>query len=93
MEIVRCASCDGYGWVEDELDGTVADCDWCKGVGYVYRDEQGVDLAIPPGDYAAVSETLERLETERLRELGYTGQAKPPREQPIRQKRSLPDND
>ena len=36
MEIVRCISCDGYGWFEE--DGISEDCDWCGGIGYVYRD-------------------------------------------------------
>jgi hypothetical protein len=80
--IVRCASCDGFGWLEDE--GQVTDCDWCAGVGYVYRDEQGVDYPIPEADYGAVAETLEALEAERLREMGYTGEAKRPWEQEIR---------
>ncbi len=86
MELVRCESCEGYGWFEDD-DGESADCDWCGGVGYVYRDENGVDRRIPPADYEALSEQLERLETERLRALGYTGESKKPWEQKIRQNR------
>jgi hypothetical protein len=82
--IVRCVSCDGFGWLEDEETGQVTDCEWCAGVGYVYRDEQGVDYRIPEGDYTAVAGTLEALEAERLREMGYTGGAKRPWEQAIR---------
>jgi hypothetical protein len=85
MQIVRCPSCDGYGWVEDD-DGKVQDCDWCSGVGYVYRDEQGVDHPIPESDYPHVANTLERLEQERMRDLGYSGSARHPREQDIRRK-------
>ncbi len=80
--IVRCASCDGFGWLEET--GQVADCDWCAGAGYVYRDEQGIDYRIPKSDYASIAGTLEALEAERLREMGYTGTAKRPWEQPIR---------
>ena len=85
MNIVRCISCDGYGWVEDD-DGQVSDCDWCGAVGYVYRDENGIDRRIPESDYPALADTLERLERERLRELGYTGTSKRPDEQDIRRK-------
>jgi hypothetical protein len=81
-EIMRCVSCDGYGWFEE--DGVTEDCDWCGGIGYVYRDAAGVDHRIPESDYARVSDTLERLEAERLRELGYSGTAKHPNEQAIR---------
>lgn len=86
MEIMRCVSCDGYGWLDDEEKGEV-DCDWCAGVGYVYRDEQGVDHRIPVTDYVAIAETLEAMETQRLREMGYTGSAKKPWQQAIRQER------
>lgn len=86
LDVVRCASCDGYGWLDDEESGVV-DCDWCAGVGYVYRDEQGIDRRIPASDYEALAETLEALETERLRELGYTGSAKKPWQQAIRKER------
>jgi hypothetical protein len=86
MEIVRCASCDGYGWFEGE-DGEAEECDWCGGIGYTYRDESGVDRRIPPADYEAVAPELERLETERLREMGYTGAAVRPWEQKIRQQK------
>ncbi len=85
MDIVRCVSCDGYGWVEDD-DGQTADCDWCGGVGYVYRDDDGVDHQIPESDYGKVADTLERLEHERMRDLGYTGAAKHPREQAVRRR-------
>jgi hypothetical protein len=74
-EIVRCPSCDGYAWVEAE-DGTAEDCDWCGGVGYVYREADDVQRRIPEADYGRVAAALERLEIERLREIGYTGQAK-----------------
>ena len=86
MNIVRCVSCEGYGWFEDD-DGTVQDCEWCGGIGYTYRDANGLDSRIPPADYEAVSAQLEQLEKERLRELGYTGEAKKPWEQKIRQQR------
>lgn len=86
MQIVRCVSCDGYGWFEE--DGVAADCDWCGGAGYVYRDARGVDHKIPAADYGKVADILEKLETERLRELGYTGSAKKPWEQAVRQDQS-----
>jgi hypothetical protein len=81
---VRCISCDGFGWLEDEFTGEQSDCDWCGGAGYVYRDAQGVDHKIPPADYARISAVLEILEEERLREMGYSGQAKKPWEQDVR---------
>lgn len=84
MTPVRCISCDGFGWIEDEFTGETADCDWCGGVGYVYRDDQGIDHKIPQADYARMSAVLEQLEEERLREIGYSGQAKKPWEQDIR---------
>ncbi|NWF68573.1 MAG: hypothetical protein HXY40_05765 [Chloroflexi bacterium] len=83
MEIARCESCNGYGWVEDEFTGETGDCDWCKGTGYVYR-ENGIDRPIPESDYGKVADTLERLEEARMREIGYSGQAKKPWEQAIR---------
>ena len=55
MQIVRCVSCEGYGWFEDEFTGEAADCDWCGGTGYVYRDDRGVDRRIPPADYGRVA--------------------------------------
>jgi hypothetical protein len=85
MDIVRCISCDGFGWFED--DGQAADCEWCGGIGYTYRDAAGHDRRIPRADYEAVSERLEQLEAERMREIGYTGEARKPWEQAIRQRR------
>ena len=85
MEIVRCISCEGYGWFEED-DGSSSDCDWCGGAGYVYRDSDGVDHKIPAADYGRVAATLEQLEIQRLREMGYTGQPKKPWEQAIRRK-------
>lgn len=76
-EIVRCPSCDGYAWVTAD-DGSAEDCDWCGGVGYVYREAGDLQRRIPPADYGRVADVLERLETERLREIGYTGAAKRP---------------
>lgn len=84
IEIVRCSSCDGYGWFEDEETFEAVDCDWCDGTGYIYRDDKGIDRKIPPADYGKVSATLERLEAERLREMGYSGSAKHPDDQAIR---------
>lgn len=86
MDIVRCVSCDGYGWQVEEFTEVTVDCDWCGGTGYVYRDAQGVDHRIPEEDYGKVSAILEGLENERMRELGYTGSAKHPDDQAIRQK-------
>lgn len=86
MDIVRCVSCEGYGWFTDEDDGQVMDCDWCGGAGYVYRDAGGVDHKIPEADYGAVADRLETLEIERLREMGYTGQARKPWEQAVRKR-------
>lgn len=83
--IVICPSCEGFGWFEDE-DAAAHDCDWCGGIGYIYRTE-GMDRPIPPQDYAAVSDRLEQLETQRLRAMGYSGEAKKPWEQKIRQAR------
>lgn len=85
--IIRCVECDGYGWIDDE-DGSTADCAWCAGIGYVYRAASGVDRPIPAADLAALTEALEQLEAERLRELGYTGGAKKPWEQQIRRDRN-----
>ena len=64
MQIVRCISCEGYGWFEED-DGSTSDCDWCGGAGYVYRDEGGVDHKIPAADYGRVAATLEQLEIQR----------------------------
>jgi hypothetical protein len=85
-DIVECASCEGYGWQDDE-NGGVVDCDWCGGVGYVYRDEKGVDRRIPARDFEAVGDRLEALEVARLRRLGYSGSAKKPWEQAVRQRK------
>lgn len=84
FEIVRCSSCDGYGWFEDDETFESVDCDWCDGTGYIYRDDKGIDRKIPPEDYGKVSAKLEQLETERLRDMGYSGTAKHPDEQAIR---------
>jgi hypothetical protein len=84
MDIVRCVSCDGYGWLSEDGE---AECDWCRGIGYVYRSVAGVDQPIPPTDLPALGEKLEALEVERLREIGYSGAAKKPWEQAIRQAR------
>jgi hypothetical protein len=85
MKIVRCVSCDGYGWFEDEFTGEVSDCTWCGGIGYVYRDANRVDHRIPESDYGKVAAVVENLEKGRMRELGYTGDAIHPDEQAIRQ--------
>nr|PZN50058.1 MAG: hypothetical protein DIU68_18980 [Chloroflexota bacterium] len=85
-QIVQCVSCDGYGWIDDE--GKAVDCDWCGGIGYVYRNERGLDRRIPTADLPYVSEELEALEAQRLRQLGYTGEARKPWEQAIRRQRS-----
>jgi len=84
--IVPCPSCEGFGWFEDD-DGAAQDCDWCGGIGYIYREANGLDKRIPPADYEQVSNQLEQLETQRLRAMGYTGEAKKPWEQKIRQQR------
>ncbi len=84
MKIVRCVSCEGYGWFEDDWTGATSDCDWCSGIGYVYRDEQGADQRIPESDFGKVADTLEQLDTQRMKEMGYQGEAKKPWEQPIR---------
>lgn len=82
--LVRCPSCDGYGWLDDDE----AECGWCRGAGYVYRDARGTDRVIPPGDYGAVAGALETLERARLAELGYSGGPKKPWEQAIRVERN-----
>lgn len=84
MNIIRCLSCDGYGWYDDDLTGETTDCTWCWGVGYVYEDENKVQKSIPGEDYGKVADQLEQLEQQRMRELGYKGEAKPPWEQDIR---------
>lgn len=86
-EIVACPSCEGFGWFEDD-DGSASDCDWCGGIGYIYHDAaDGLDSRIPPADYGVVADQLEQLETRRLHAMGYTGEAKKPWEQKIRQQR------
>jgi len=91
MKIVRCISCDGYGWLEDDFTGEVEDCSWCAGVGYVYRDGK-TDYRIPPSDYEKCAAELERLEVERLREMGYQGSARKPWHQEIRKGTKLGQN-
>jgi hypothetical protein len=93
LKIVRCLSCDGYGWFEDEFSGAVNDCDWCRGVGYVYRDPHGIDHKIPEAHYGAVADQLEQLEQNRMHDLGYQGTAKHPDEQPIRRNGHHPAED
>jgi hypothetical protein len=88
MQIVRCASCDGYGWVS-EFDAGEEICEWCSGNGYVYRTEAGVDQPISPADLLVHADELEQLEVERLHEMGYSGQAKKPWEQAVRQARGI----
>ena len=87
--IVRCASCEGFGWFEDDFSGEAEDCDWCGGAGYVYRDDAGRDTPISKADYASVADELEQLELERLRELGYQGAARKPWQQAIRKDTNL----
>ncbi len=89
MTIARCASCEGYGWFEDGIDGQVEDCDWCGGLGYVYRDASGGDSPIPAAELGKLSDELERLEAERMRELGYQGEARKPWRQAIRKNTAL----
>lgn len=89
MIVARCASCEGYGWFEDGFDGEVEDCDWCRGLGYVYRDASGGDSPIPAADYGKLAEELERLEAERMRDLGYLGEARKPWQQAIRKNTAL----
>ncbi len=83
-DIIRCISCDGYGWYEDDFTGEATDCTWCKGAGYVYTSADGTQRPIPHEDYGRIADALEQLERERMRELGYRGEAKPPWEQNIR---------
>jgi hypothetical protein len=84
MKIVRCVACDGYGWIDDEDEGET-ECRWCVGIGYMQRDAHNIDRAIPSDQLPALEQELERLEVARLRELGYSGSAKKPWEQKIRQ--------
>ncbi len=87
--LVRCVSCEGYGWFTNEVSGETEDCDWCDGVGYVYRNAKGVDRRVPPEEYGQVADRLEKLEIQRMRDLGYRGQPKPPWEQNIRHNTQL----
>ncbi len=87
--IIRCVSCEGFGWFEDDFTGEAEDCDWCAGLGYVYREADGRDRRIPRADFAAVAEELEALELQRLRELGYQGAARKPWQQEIRKDTQL----
>ena len=80
--IVRCVSCDGFGWFEQGTQTT--ECDWCGGIGYVYRQPSGLDQRIPSHDYERIADQLETLEQQRLRELGYQGQARQPWQQAVR---------
>lgn len=86
--LIRCPACDGYGWLDGDDGEEAAECGWCEGAGYVYRDARGTDRVIPPGDYGQVAERLEALERERLAELGYSGGPKKPWEQAIRLERN-----
>jgi hypothetical protein len=72
---------------EDE-DPSLIECRWCGGIGYVYRDPQGIDRRIPESEYEQHAEEFEWLEVQRLREIGYTGTAKKPWEQAIRRQRN-----
>lgn len=92
-KITRCPSCDGYGWTNDEFSGESGDCEWCEGTGYVYRDAHGVDRPIPAVEYGQVAAVLEQLEHERLREMGYSGQALHPDDQPVRKASPPPDEE
>lgn len=82
--IVRCPSCDGHGWAEDDFTGEREGCAWCDESGYMYENADGVQRQIPHADYGAVADELERLERDRMRELGYQGEAKPPWQQEVR---------
>jgi hypothetical protein len=82
--VAPCPSCEGYGWLEGATPSESETCEWCAGVGYVYRSASGIDSAIPRADFAAVAAAIEALEAERMRALGYTGAAKRPWEQDVR---------
>lgn len=86
MKIIRCPSCEGYGWVEDEFSGESEDCNWCDGIGYVYHDDNGIDRKITQDELKnpEISTKLEALEIERMHEMGYSGEAKKPWQQDIR---------
>ena len=87
--VVICPSCEGYAWIEDE-DGQAVDCDWCGGVGYVYRNAENIDRRIPEADYGKVADRIEKLDIQRMKKLGYTGEAKKPWEQAIRRRDDEP---
>jgi hypothetical protein len=87
-QIVRCISCEGYGWFTDELTGETEDCDWCGGTGYVYRDADGIDYRIPDSDYGKVADVIEKLELQRMHGLGYQGAPRKPWERAIRRPQS-----
>ncbi|MEO0561234.1 MAG: hypothetical protein AAF125_03925 [Chloroflexota bacterium] len=84
-EIILCPSCDGHGWTTDAFTADKEACGWCNTGGYVYAEAGGVQRAIPDADYPALAPQLEVLEAARMREMGYTGEAKPPWEQKIRE--------
>ncbi|MGB1286625.1 MAG: hypothetical protein ACPG7F_08855 [Aggregatilineales bacterium] len=84
MDLVRCPSCEGFGWFADDFTDEATDCDWCRGVGYVYRDDNNTDSPIPKADYAKIADKLEQLDIQRLQEMGYEGEAKKPWQQDIR---------
>jgi hypothetical protein len=99
--VIRCIACDGFGWHDTDPDepddfgepgaAGETECRWCAGIGYVYREIHGgaaVDRPIPAADLAALHDQLEVLEAERLRALGYTGSAKKPWEQAVREGRN-----
>ena len=85
MDILRCPSCEGFGWSEDDLSGEAEDCEWCGGIGYVYH-QNGLDQKIPQSDMEKpeIAARLEALEAERMREIGYSGEAKKPWQQEFR---------
>jgi hypothetical protein len=87
MQIVRCISCDGYGWFREEYEDEAEECDWCGGIGYVFRDASGIDQRILPEQLVdpSISALLEQMETERMQQMGYRGEARKPWEQRIRQ--------
>ncbi|MEM9952759.1 MAG: hypothetical protein AAF846_14220 [Chloroflexota bacterium] len=86
MQLLRCPSCDGYGWSEDDFTGEAEDCGWCAGIGYVFRDDANVDHKITRDQLrdSDISAQLEALDIQRMREIGYEGDAKKPWEQAIR---------
>lgn len=83
-QIVECLSCEGFGWYDDDFSAQAVSCEWCDGSGYVYQAADGVQSRIPDEDYPAIADQLEALEQQRMRRMGYTGEAKPPWEQHVR---------